>query len=344
MESHREYHREMHHHRRHHTEIWRNYRLIALIAVIVVIIAAVALLSLGGARTISGPTTLVITKSPTVLKMNGIQYVFALSSTSKGSGQAYLFVEQPPIFINPILNVTLVLSNATKVNSGSVYANMQILLNSISNNSVNITVTPLNLYLQESPDYSRIRTMNSTINIQVSSNSTAQYSTTTISQTTSTSISTSTTTINQTQQNYAKIMIYLKNDVYYPIMLNYTTVYANTRNCTESLYNSSYVSQFGYAPAGTATYVNVSAVVPYYMSEYINYSGGGNYAVRYKTLSYTSFTNGTALTVYINISKGTIYNSTLSGVFTDTNASAMLSGLQFAARISNACGIYIASS
>ena len=312
--------------------------LVVAIVIIAVVVALALALTGGGARTVSGPTTLNITKSPVVLRMGGSQYVFKLGSASPASGTAFLYIEEVPVFVNPILNVTLLLHDSTKVNAGTQYANMQIQLDSTGDGSVSVTVTPLQPYLQEQPDYSRIKTIS--VVLGVAANATT---TTTVKATTTTTTAGTTTTINQTAANEARILNYSKNDVYYPLMVNYTVAYANSRNCSAPLYNSSYLTYYSHPPIGTGTYQNVSTIVPYSMSSSVSYASRGDYSVVYSTQSRMPVTSGSALTISVNLSSGTILSSSLSGVFAGLNYSAMEGGLMAAARVGNACGIYVVS-
>ena len=314
--------------------------LVAVVAIAAVVAVAVLALLGEGTRQVSGPTALNMTASPVVLSIGGSEYVFKLESGNAQTGLAYLYVEQVPVFINPILNVTLVLRNSTKVNAGSAYANMQIQLNSIGNGSISVTVTPVQSYLQEAPDSARIRQINVALGVAGSGaqNSTNKVTATTTS--TSTTVG-STTTVNQTSANEARILNYSKNGIFYPLMLNYTNLYANTRNCTAPLYNSSFIGYYGHAPSGPNTYQNVSLIVPYSMSSSVSYSSKGNYGVAYATQSHNPVTQGNALVMTINLTTGTILGTVLGGVFTGSNFSTMQSGLRSAATIGNACEIYV---
>ena len=312
------------------------------IAILLVLVIAVALSIGGGPTVLNGPTRINLTSSPLVVKSGNGEYVLTLVRLNPAAGLANIYVEQVPVFTNPVFNVTLVLDNSTRVNVGSTYANMQIQLDSMSNGSAALTITPLEAYLNETPDYGRIKVLNASL-YSPSSNSPGSKTTTEIVTvpTSATTTFGTTTTINQTSYNEAKILDYFKNDIYYPLMVNYTSLYANTRNCTEQLYNSSYLYYYKHAPAGQGTYDNVSVIVPYSMYYSVSYAGGGNYSVTYFTQSHNPVTTGSALVSYINLTKGTILSTSLSGVFYGSNFTTMQSGLRSAATIGNACEIEI---
>lgn len=301
-----------------------------VIAAIVIVVGLLVLAFTSGAISLSGPTTLTLSNVPTVVKVNGNQYVISLRSSMPASNIAYIYIGRSPVFINPTLNVTLVLYNTTKVNAGMhSYANMNIRLNSLTNTSAAVTITPLQAYLNESPDYSRIHVIG-----YVTSN--ASGVSTSILQ-----VSSSTTTIAQALTPQQKITNYLKNNEWYGLMQNYTRIYANTRNCTPTLYNSSYGYQYGKLPQGPFTYANVSYVSPYAVTFNVTYSGKGNYLAVWTMDAKSAYSQGRALSIGVNLSTGSILNTTLTGAFKGLSYSTLQSSLVQAGAVGNACGILV---
>lgn len=305
------------------------------IGMMVAIIVVVTALSItGGALAISGPTQLTLTHNPSVVKVGNYQYTLYLHGDQPKSGIAYIYIGRSPVFINPILNVTVILYNYTKVNAGTQYANMEIRLDSVSNSSAQITITPLQAYLAAAPDSSRIVVISAPALNLIAPN------TTTISQ--GPAPTTATTTIAQSQNPQQKVLSYLMESEYYGLMLNYSHYYSNTVNCTGTLYNNSYFSYYHAHPSGPATYQNVTLVTPYALNLSISSSMGGNYNATYSTKSYSSISTGVALNIVINFTTGKILNTTYKGAFKDQDYSTLSQGLLGAEQIGNACSILIA--
>jgi hypothetical protein len=305
------------------------------LGIIVVIVVIVALLSLaGGALIINNPTQLTITSNPSVVKIGNYQYTLYLHGVQQKAGIAYIYIGRSPVFINPILNVTVLLYNYTKVNAGTQYANMEIRLDSVSNTSAIITITPLQGYLAAAPDSGRIVTISAPSLNLVSPN------TTTIAQ--GIAPTTVTTTIPQAQNPEQKILSYLMESEYYGLMENYSHYYANTVNCTGALYNNSYFGYYHSRPAGPTSYQNATLITPYSLNLSINSGAGGNYNATYSTKSYSSVSTGLAMDVVINFTSGKILNVTYKGAFKDQNYSTLSEGLFGASQIGNACSILIA--
>ncbi len=309
----------------------KKYTGVAVIAVIIIVVAVVASLAiLSGAVGISGPTKLTLTSTPTVVKLQGGQYVLLLSKTNPSSDTAYILIGKSPIFVSQTLNVTLLLDNFTKVNAGTTYANMEVYLDAVTSNSVSVTLTPLQTYLDEQPDSGRIVVV-----------SASAYSTTSVTiSVQSTTISTS-TTINSTQSAEQRIIGLLKNNLYYPLMANYTTDYANTASCTGDLYNSSYILHYTKSPYGPFTYQNITAVTPYLLARNITNVGNGDWAVVYSTVSQTSRSTGPALTITMNLTSGLPVNTIFSGAWQGQSYDSLMTGLSDAAIVGNACGILV---
>ena len=302
-------------------------------AAIIVAVALIVLAFGSGAISVSGPTTLTLTQTPTVVEVGGNQYVVSLHSSQEASNLAYVYIGKSPVFINPTLNVTLILYNSTKV-SGSLgkQADMQIRLNSLTNTTASVTITPLKGYLNESPDYSRIHVIgqvtgpatNITISVIVYNVSLR-----------------STTTVSQVLTPQQRIVNYLKNNQWYGLMQNYTSVYADTRNCTPELYNSSYAYQYAKRPQGPFTYQNVTYISPYGVTFNVSSVGRGNYAAAWSMEAHSSYSAGQALTLMVNLTTGAILNTTLSGAFRGLSFDILQGSLTQAGAVGNACGILV---
>lgn len=305
---------------------------LAVIIVVIVAAAAVLLVFGTGAVSVNGPTTLSISNTPTVVRIGGTQYVLTLHGQAPASSAAYIYIGRSPVFINPTLNVTLLLDNYTKINgNGTTYANMEIKLDSVSNSVVSITITPLQAYLAEPPDYGRIKVIG-----QV----TSQGSSTTVSIAT-TSLST-TTTINQSAAAQQKFVAYLKLNQWYGLMANFTKQYQNTVNCTPLLYNNSFRKYYAMAPVVPRDYWNVSAITPYNIELNISNAGKGNWAATYTAMSHTAYTTGKVLVITVNLSTGDVLSINQTGAFQGLTFTQLQGVLLQAASIGNACGVDVA--
>ncbi len=332
--------------------------IIAAIAVIAVALSYV-LLNAGNAITISTATTLNITKSATVLRIGDGTYAIALARTTPSHNVAYVYLNKLPAFMNPLLNVTLYQGQATKVNAGASFANVELQLTSVGSNAVTMMITPISTSLDIAPDSSFISTVQTALqgtasgsgtsnNITLPSSTTVPPSTT-IAPPSNTGVTTTSvqstvpTTIAGTNTTKAKVLAALQKSVYYPLMLNYSTIYANTLNCTPTLYNTTYRNaNGGVAPSGYSTFQNVSQYVPYALYSNISSKGSGTYDVVYytKTIS-TEYNKVAALTIGINASAGTLLTANLSGFFQGANEITLSKGYKTATSTGGACGIYV---
>ncbi|MGD0728791.1 MAG: hypothetical protein ABR981_01825 [Candidatus Micrarchaeaceae archaeon] len=318
-----------------------------IIGIIIVIIALIAVYFLFvvnvNESVINSATTVNVTQSGNLYSINSNQYYISLSSISLTSGKAYIHVSKFPIFVNPILNVSLTLNNITKINDGTNYANIAFQLQSLSPSSISVKITPTPTSLQIAPDTQDIRTLNGNLySGNQNSYTTTIPSTTTIQgKSTTSTVGSSTTTIAQ-NTTLANITAALKIDSYYPIMLNFSKLYANTTQCTPVMYNTSYIKSFGHAPHGQDTYYNVTPYVPYKIYNNTTSLGNGKYEVLFKVeTTDPGFNNTVALTIAISSSNRNIINDTLSGIFEDLTLSEWKSSYQGALSVGNACGVVV---
>ncbi len=326
-----------------------------LIAIVIVLLVAYFLLGyLSAAPTINvtGLTALTITAAPKVIIVNGTSYMISLGSYNSAKNAVYVYLNAVPPFINPEYNITLIYGTSVRVNPGnSSYATILLSLISGSSSSAKIDVSPIPQDLQEKPNYSYISIVNTSLlgykhNQNIGAINTISVTTTTIAATSTHTTSVQTTTVNQNYQENQTVIAALEKGLYYPIMLNYSVVYANSRNCTSSLYNTTYKSYYGKAAFGHTDYMNTSALTPYSLNySIVNYANGYS-TVTYTATSHSAATTGVALTMNISRSSGVIVKQTipLSGVYGGANATQLNAGLNSMARIGNACGVDVFSS
>ena len=314
-----------------HTKLRIGKRGMAILLVVAIaLVASYALLSGGGATRINTSGTATLTGAFSYFSVRSDLY--ALSLASKGSGFAYVYVNKLPIFMNPLLNVTLYLNNITRVNTDSGFANLGLTLESVGSNNVTVKITALDPGLQLTPDAGRINVVGAVL--------IKPPVVTTVSSTTTSSTTATTTTINQTAVANAEVMAALRKSNLYGLILNYSALYANTQNCTKSLYNSAYVLHYGYAPAVPNDFPNISIHVPYALYSNTTNLGNGNYLVAYSTkVADPAFNDMQAVTFNVNALAESVGSTAIKGIFAGQSYITLQAGYSKAKSIGGACGI-----
>jgi hypothetical protein len=322
------------------------------IGVVVVIVILYFALFFTNQSVVSAPATVNITQAGTIFAVNGQEFLISLASSSGGT--AYVHVSKLPIFLSPLLNVTLTLNNITKVNAGSSYADIGVQLLSAGTGSITVKITPLASSLQISPDSSLIHVIPSSLYAYGQGASTTIKATTTISTTTisgsaTTAASTSTTTgstttvssINTTALDISNALVQNED---YGLLLNFSTLYTNTSKCTSTQYNTSYANFHGSVARPPNDYANVSQFVPYNMSSTVVSAGKGNYSVVFRTKTQSSlFNNEVASTIGVNASTKSVLNVTFAstGAYEGLNYTSLHADYVRAIGIGGACGVFI---
>lgn len=337
-------------------------KLIVVGIIIIAILAWLILYLFGGSSTvISSSYTATLTKQGSSFIIGGTQYVIALSSYSNSidNGSATIYISKSPLFINPMLGVLVNRQNATRVNYGSKYADMEFELIGANSIYAKLIITPLSQSLQITPDYSMISYVNNSYskakNTLLSNSSKSTTPTTTA---TSTSGSKTTSTIqsqtsstpqgstspqsspqNSTQ---AAIKVALSHDPLYALALNFTSIYANSTKCTPSLYNTTYINQNHSSPKGPSTYQNVSVATPYALVYSQKYAGSGNYNIEYTALTKSSeLNNSLTFKIVVNVSSQNVLSDVISGIFTGTSQSELSQALSQTESVGNSCAALI---
>lgn len=312
--------------------------ILAIIAIVLILYYAVFLTV--NQRVVNAPAVANITHSGTIFSVNSQQYLISLAGVNSGAGLAYIHISKLPIFVNPLLNVTLNLGNITKINAGTYYADMGVQMQSMGQNSITIKVSPLFTSLQIVPDASKIKVVQGTLY-----NSGQQHggasSTITVSSTT-TAPSSSSTTIPAVNSTALAINQTVVQSQLYSLMMNFSVLYANTSKCTASLYSTTYYNAHGTIPTGQNSYDNVSQIVPYNMYKTVTYAGNGNYNVNFVTKDYSIFNNKVAATVVVNVSRKVIAYENISntGIFSGETLT-QLGQAYIVASSEGACGVYV---
>ncbi|MGC8648622.1 MAG: hypothetical protein ACP5UN_00130 [Candidatus Micrarchaeia archaeon] len=344
------------------------YIIIFLLFVLIIYSIINMFLNYSGIEEISQPTMLILFNSPKLISLYGNEYSIQFLAYSNYSSEATFSITKFPIFVNPTMIVEVPLNNFTDVNLNSSYADLRIMLKNIGSNGAEVELIPIQLSLMETPTAERISFINNTLNMAMrpssgAGNSSSSRSTTssntpnsntipsntiasntpssTPSGTQSPSSSTSTTEANTIALNKAKSI--LSTSAYYPIMLNYTILYADEVNCSASKYNSTYFNLYGVQATGSDSYANISSLVPYKLTLNITNSTPQLYTAIYKTYSKDPDTTGNAIIITMNLSTNSIVNTTLKGAYLDMNSISLETGYLKANRI-GACGIFICST
>ncbi len=307
----------------------------ALVVVVIAIVWAYFALS-NGAVGISAASVETLTPAPSYFSMGSGTYSFSVAQT--GNSMAYVYVDKLPVFMNQPMEVMVEENNMTRINADSgSFANMGITLQSVNGNSVKVEITPLEASLGLAPDTARISTVNNMLLANGRKNVTTSITTT------ATTTVASTTTVSQINTTSANIMAALKKNKSYAVMQNYTVLYANSANCTQSKYNSAYLKYYGVMPTGPEDYLNVSTFpLPYGFYTKTTNIGRGNYSFVYKSESTDSdYNNSPAVTILINVSGSSAYNVTFGGIFEGQTYLGILDGYNKAAGIGGPCAAVV---
>ena len=336
-----------HHHTRRRRPRAIKY-LIAIAAIIVIAMAVWLLYSFSGASAnITAAHNLTVTSAGVPFMLENSQYIISLAGSAQGT--EYVYLSKTPVFVNRMARIALSEGNITKVNYGYEYANIGLKLESYNSTSAIVQITPLFQSLAISPDSQQISYLNyngtseasGSQPIQNQSTSSNQVASTTTVSVTKTTIST--TTVPSTNTTLVSIDYALYNDSYYAMMLNFTSLYANTSQCTPSLYNSTYIRTYSSAPKGPSSYANASSITPTALKTSISKSGS-NYVVEYTAVSNSDITNNQpVVSITIAASTRTIVSDSIDspGIFAGETASELKSAIASAKSVGNACGILI---
>ena len=276
----------------------------------------------------------VVTKNATILNLAGINYSIYLENALPNSGVADIIIGKLPVLFNKELNVTLNVGHVVAINSSGVgkYADMEIKLINLTNNTATIAIKEINLSLYVPVSVAPILSNSSTSTIpQVNQNSSSK----------TTSTTTSVTTTIKANSTYIGIINTLKTNATYALMLNYSSEVDNSANCTSSLYNSTYLKMKGSLPKGSVTYKNTTAISPYKVEFNVSDIGSGNYAANFITVSHEKITSGIMVQFIVNPASGVVSSTKFEGIAAGMNYS-QLDGIYVNATSSgNACGILI---
>lgn len=333
------------------------------IIILIIVIAVFAYYFLGGPVNVTGPTNLAISSQGTVFALSGKSYVATLSGYNNHTNASYIYISSVPVFLGPVLNVTLHQNTTVKVNYNGQYAIMQLQEISGNKNSVNVKITPLSASLQVSPDYQYIghptvqlpglnintTTVVSTTTVPAGNSTTKTTTGSTVASTSTAGSTASTTTSPATNYTLKAIQAAIKTDENYGLIQNFTKLYNETPGCTAPIYNQSYLQQQGSMPPPPASYSNVSYETPYGMTPKIVSASGNSYNVEFLPLVKDPSFNGTlALEITVAVSSpgtasaiGTVSSDKYSGIFQGFTYASLSGAYSQSKSVNNDCAALV---
>jgi hypothetical protein len=322
----------------------------ALAIIIIIIVIALALVYLFGGRAIAvnAPYIGRVTGHGALYSIEGGDYFISAAGNYVG-GDAYIHMTQLPFFLNSMLNITLVPNTLIKVNYAGSFASVGFKLIMANRTGETVEIDPLPPSLQVTPDSQDIRYVNYSLlgSIAAPSSSGSPSGQVGSAPGTGSATSSSTSTVGTTTSVGAgnltlqRIDSVLANDQFYPLMLDFNSLYSNSTGCTPSLYNATYIKHYSHAPSGTESYYNVSSVTPYALLERISGSGS-SYTVEFVAMAKgAQFNNTAAMSIVVDTSTGAIKSDTTEGIFAGETYSGLQGSYTQSASVGNACAALI---
>ncbi len=331
--------------------------LLVGIVIVIILIAGFAYYFMGGPINIGGPTTVALSGRGSELSISGKSYVATLEGYNNDTQTAYVYVTSVPVFLGPILNVTLHQNSTVKVNYNSQFAIMQMRLVSAGRGSAEVQISPLAASLQVDPDYQYIGHpsvslpglhINVTTTVPAASTTTVAATSNGPSVTTTVMAATTTTTISAANSTQLAINAALASDPSYALMLNYSSIYSAVSGCTPTLYSNSYFERFAALPTGQVDYYNMSYETPTGLAQKTVSQGGGRYNVEFLALVNDPQFNGTAaLTISLTVAQSgsstvaTVNSNQFGGIFAGATYSSLLSEYTQTRLVNNACAALV---
>lgn len=311
-----------------------------IIAIIIIVIIYFALTSF----VFNSIHQLNVQESFTLNKNNTIFYSFPDNSTTYAiflknvsSSSATFYVSGLPILTKPVVVVTLLAGGSANVSSkaGSV-ADIHLSLSSSTGSQATFSMTPLlqGLNIRVNGNLYVLNPSSLSGNVSVTTIAT------TISTTTVGSTSTLTTIINVTPNH--QVLSGVNATPIGKLMSKYKALYMKDTQCTPSVYNSTYLSQFGSLPPAPSSYVNVSELTPTNLDMSVSNVATNIYNITYSSVSPSSLTTGAALVVEYSLASNSIIAQKFKGIFLGQNYTQLNSSYNFQGGFNNNCGAYIA--
>ncbi len=286
--------------------------------------------------------SITVTSAQTVFTLGGNEYSAHLVRSQPSSGTAQISLTQLPAFINKEYLVTVYLYNSTTyVATSSQYADVRLDLNALTNSSATMTVSSVAQTAYVAPTSSDIQVVQTGL-APIGAGELSQMQTSV-----STTIYYTTPTSTIQSLSYTQANAILHSNQWYPLMANFSMLYANTTNCTRTAYDNKYASVYGAVPSGPATYANATQFIPYGINMSFVQNSSNVYTATYDALfaSGQKYSSGPVVILTINLTHDTVSANVL-GVFVSLydahNYTAVYSVYSGAQGLGGACGILVA--
>jgi hypothetical protein len=274
----------------------------------------------------------------------------ALKLQSSTPSTAVFYASQTPVLFGSVSQFSLNQGMSANVSSsGSVSADMNIMLISTSATGATVQITPLSTSLGVKPSGS-VSVMNpiafgsnaaAVTTVAASSNTQTGQETSTVSTTVP-----STTTANQIASitPAQRAMAAANNSTAGKLMLDFRKLYLADASCDSNTYSITYVKYYSAMPTGPNSFANVSELTPTDVKVSASQTGSsGDYKVTYSMVSQSSVTSGPAVTMTVDPTTGAVSGITYEGMFMGFNYTVASQLYDFQSTIpnSNVCAAYI---
>ena len=319
-------------------------------AIIIIALAVIILLSMGGVTSITQTQTLSL-KQGSAIQLKVYSSVFSLYLNNVSSSSAGVLISQSPVLSSTIISFMLNSNSSLNIStSGNRNADLQIKLITSNSTYAKLQLTPVPSGLIIPVSYGIGSSQPSSLSQGSSSNQVTTVQTTipqsssqstSVSTSLTTGASTTVTTTSPSQNIPQSIVNDASNSYIGKLTFNLNVLYAQESQCSESLYNQTLMTDTGQKPTGPFSYANVTLNTPTLITQVIIGPINSNYVVNYTSKSNIKQYSGTAITLLLNASTGTISNIKFLGIFQGANYTDLENSYNFQSGIGNACAAYI---
>lgn len=254
---------------------------------------------------------------------------------------ASFYITRVPVLYSPVVSFSVSLLTSLNVSTeGSKVADINILLLSSSNSSATIQITPLPaaLGVKPSPGVTLLNPASLT-------NIAAKNTTTVTSVASTTTAATTSVSQNATATLFQQALADMNLTGIGALMKNFKVLYNNDKNCTATLYNTTYKTYNHYhtPPPAPVSFLNVSPYTPTDIKITVsNTTKKNNALVTYSTVAPSSTSSGPAVLAVVNVSSiSFLKNLTYIGVYLGLNYTKLNSTYTFEKTIPNACAALV---
>ncbi len=320
-------------------------------AIIIIALAVIILLSMGGVTSITQSQTVSL-KQGSAIQLKVYSSIFSLYLNNVSSSSAGVLISQSPVLSSTIVSFMLNSNSTLNISTfGNRNADLQLRLITSNSTYAKLQLTPVPSGLTIPVSYGIGSSQPSSLSQGSSSNqvTTAQTTvpqsssqSTSVSTSLTTGASTSITTTTSPNQNIPQSIVNDASNSYIgKLASNLNILYAQESQCTESLYNQTLMADTNQKPTGPFSYANVTLNTPSMITQVIIGPINSNYIVNYTSKASIKQYTGTAITLLLNGSTGTISNIKFLGIFQGANYTDLENSYNFQSGIGNACAAYI---